>query len=514
MAILVTFMLLVGTAGILALLQVLRPQFRFSWLVAVAGATAAWLSSYLWLPGLPIHLRTLLWQATASVDSYATFVVTSTTWPYAASLTTVALAHVLTAPARPGFPSPSTWALSLGAIGLGLLGTTAEGPLTLVLFWAGLDLLEAGVDLARPEGRDRGSPWSFTFTLRLGSMALVLLGMVLGTAGDSGAAFGAIQGAGLVLLPAAALLRLVALAATGDAVADRDAVRLVLHLSGSAAAIGFLSQLTPAAGSGLLLLGIVCAAVSLYAGWMWLRGPDATTARAFWTVGMGSLAVAAVLGANPLGATAIGNAMILAGSALLLVTAWDPWPNRIVPLGIALGSGLPLTLTATLWRSGLGMAALLPAFLIAQGMLLAGFFHLARSLQGATPRPEKASPLRGFYRLGILLPILVGLGLGLWGWPGALQAGLPVAAGVVMLAASAFVWAKRRFSVLSPSALHWTPKAAGAVQVALVRELARVRDMLRRAETTMTGTLEGEAGILWSLVVLVLFVSLIAGRTP
>jgi hypothetical protein len=512
--ILVTSLLLFGTAATLALLRVVRPQFRFGWLLAVAGTAGAWLSVLFWLPQLPVSLNIPLWQSAASADSYATFLVTDISWPYALSLTTLALAVVLTAPSRASFPSPSTWALSVAVVGLGLLGAVAESPLTLVLLWAGLDLVEAGVVLARPEGQGTRLHWPLTFTLRLGSMALVLLGLVLGQTDGSGAGFGAIQGAGAMFLPAAGLLRLAAFAAPGDSASSRDGVRVVLHLTASVAAIAFLSQLSPAVQPGPVLLSVACAFVALYAGWMWLRGPDVSLARPLWLMGMGSLAVAAMLRANPLGATAWGNAMLLAGSTLFLATSHERWVNRALLCAILFCTGLPLTLTAAAWTGG-GRAEdlLLPAFLVAQAMLLAGFFHFTWTGYAAAPLPAAAaSPLRGFYRSGIVLPLLVGLGLGFWGWPGALQLGSLAATAVVILATSALVWGKRRIGSLTPSPMRWTPRAAEKLLSAMGHELARLQDMLHRMAMTITRTLEGEAGILWSLVVLVLFASLIADR--
>ena len=72
------------------------------------------------------------------------------------------------------------------------------------------------------------------------------------------------------------------------------------------------SPLTP-----YLLMLVSLAAV--YGGWMWLRAPDELTARPFWLIGMGSLAVAAALRANPVGATAWGCALILSAERIVFI---------------------------------------------------------------------------------------------------------------------------------------------------------------------------------------------------
>lgn len=513
MQILVTSALLFGTAAALALLRILHPRFRFGWLLAVTGTAGAWFSVLLWWPNLPVILNIPLWNSTASGHGFATFVVTGTSWPYALSLTTVALAVVLTAPMRTDFPRPSNWALSLVIVGLGLLGAVAESPLTLVLFWAGLDLVEAGVVLARPEDRGTNRHWPLVFTLRLGSMALVLLGHVLGQEDGSGTGFAAIRTAGAVFLPAAGLLRLAAFAAPGDPASGRDGLRVVLYLTASVAAVAFLSQLSPTGPGGSALLSVGCAFLALYAGWMWLRAPEVTVARPFWLVGMGSLAVAATLRANPIGATAWGNAMLLAGSALLLGASHERWIRGVLLSGIVFCSSLPLTLTAPVWIGGGGTGdLLLPAFLLAHAMLLAGFFHFAWTGHANAPLSSAVSPLRGFYSSGIVLPLVVGLALGLEGWPGALQWATWAATAVVILTAAALVWGKRRWSWLTPNPMRWTPRGGERLLWTLEHELSRLQATLHRLAMTITRTLEGEAGILWSLVVLLLFVSLIADR--
>jgi hypothetical protein len=205
--------------------------------------------------------------------------------------------------------------------------------------------------------------------------------------------------------------------------------------------------------------------------------------------------------------------MLLAGSALFLATTEERWVNRAVRGALLFCSGLPLTLAAVAWTGRRGLLdLLLPAFLAAQAMMLAGFFQFAGTGYATTPHPAAAPFLRGFYRAGIALPLVVGMGLGFWGWPGSGQLGAPTATAAAMLATAAFVWGKRRIGPLNPSQTHWRPRIVDRLLLAMWHEVGRLQNVLRRAVMTITRTLEGEAGILWSLVVLVLFVSLIADR--
>ena len=514
MAILVTAVLLLGAAAALAILRVVQPRFRHDWLLAIAATSAAWLSVLLWVPRLPIGLLVPLWQSTGSLNSFATFMVSTASWPYALGLVSVALAVVLTAPARPNFPSPSSWTLCLCIAGLGVLAVAAEGPLTLVLFWAGLDLVEAGVLLARAEKQSSSRQVPYAFTVRLGSMALVLFALVLGDTVETGAGFGEIQGPGALLLPGAALLRLAAFAVPWPRSLSSpaiDEVGTILHFAAGASAIAFLSQMRPEAQGNAPGLLVVCLVAALYASWMWLRAPDSQSGRPLWILGTGSLAVAAALRGNPIGATGWGVGMLLAGSSLFLAAIPERWMNRALLLGLWMCSSMPVTVTAAAWVDGGGVSDwIVPGFLIAQAMLLAGLFHRAlRPDIGTSPRIEVAA-LGAIYRAGISLPMAVGILLGIWGWPGAFQLGSPLAGAAVIFLVAALVWAKRRFSTLNPVLDQWFAPAWPRGSSFIEGELNRLEAGFQRAAGAITRTIEGEAGIMWSILFLVLFVSLIS----
>jgi len=97
---------------------------------------------------------------------------------------------------------------------------------------------------------------------------------------------------------------------------------------------------------------ILVSLAAIYGGWAWLRAPDELTARPFWLIGMGSLAVATGLRANPIGATAWGCGLILSGGALFLSSEPNKWLTRALLIGAWSISALPFSLTATGWNSG------------------------------------------------------------------------------------------------------------------------------------------------------------------
>jgi hypothetical protein len=62
MLILITVFLLALTAVALVVIRIMRPGFRFFWLISVGGALLAWISTWVWLVALPAALELPPWQ--------------------------------------------------------------------------------------------------------------------------------------------------------------------------------------------------------------------------------------------------------------------------------------------------------------------------------------------------------------------------------------------------------------------------------------------------------------------
>ena len=131
---------------------------------------------------------------------------------------------------------------------------------------------------------------------------------------------------------------------------------LLAHIPASSLA----SPLTP-------ILLIFTALAGIYGGWMWLRAPDELVGRPFWIIGLASLAIAAALFGNPIGAVSWGTALILTGGALFLASVQQIWISRVLLIGAFSVSALPFSLTASGWLgNALGFWYILPFLLIAK----------------------------------------------------------------------------------------------------------------------------------------------------
>jgi hypothetical protein len=231
--------------------------------------------------------------------------------------------------------------------------------------------------------------------------------------------------------------------------------------------------------------------------------------------GISALAVGSALLRNPPGAAAWTAALALAGGLLFLSEARK---TRLAALGLVGAwslSALPFSLTGAGWPSQLGVEQwALPAFVVAQSLLLAGFLRSAtRPLARGAPQDQMTS-LGAVRHLGIVFVVGIQLLLGFWGWRGSAvwQALIPGAAASVL---GLILFAGTSRLGLGEGA------SARAMQVAAERSISLMGDLAiglyaisERLVASVTSLLEGQAGIMWGLLLLALFVSLIVAGNP
>jgi len=520
MLILITTLLLLVTALTLVILRVWRPDFRFGWLIAVGGAFLAWISVVLWQARIPLSVALPSWQPSSLFSESPAFAADRLSWPYVLSLVTLALAILLTASVREDFPNSLSWAGSLTLCALGLLAVTANNPLTLVLVWAALDLTELITMLRSANGSQSSERAVIAFSTRAAGIVLLLLADIVSmAAGKSMNFLTTPPQAGLFLLVAAGLRLGVLplhLPYTSES-STRRGLGTTLRLVSAASSLVLLARIPASSLASPLtpLLLILTAAAALYGGWMWLRASDELAGRPFWMIAIASLAVASALRGDPAGATAWGVALMLAGAALFLASVQQTWLNRALLIGAWSLSTLPFSLTASGWENNVGgFVIVLPFFLAAQAMLIVGFIRYAVRPSTRASLESQPAWTKGVYPAGIGILLFVQLLLGFWGWDGALRFGAWGVGLAASLLTLSLLWATPRFPILNPVRAHWVQPASASRLDQLYQSLWGLYRSLGRLSQTVSNTLEGESGIMWTLLFLVLFVSLLTQRKP
>jgi hypothetical protein len=523
MFILITVLILIVTALVLLLLRLIAPTFRYSWLIATGGALLGWISVFVWQLQMPFALHFPAWQPALLFSQSPTFVGDEIAWTYAISLTTLCLAIILTAVVRSNFPRPINWMGTLILTALGVLAVVADNPLTLVLIWAAIDISELIAQMRVVEDPKLSERVVVAFASRAaGILVLLWAGMVSAANGQTLDFLQAPPQAGLYLVLAASL---------------RIGV-LPLHLpypSESSLRRGFGTGLRMfSIASSLILLAripsssltspvtpyllILTSLAAVYGGWMWLRAPDELTGRPFWLIGMSSLAVAAALRANPIGATAWGCAIVLGGGALFLSSEQNRWLTRALLIGAWGLSSLPFSLTATGWNSGtvgplLGWLAW-PFLISAHAMLIAGFIRHSQRTTTRVRNEDQPIWAKNVYPIGISLLLLTTIVLGLLGWSGALQFGNWFLGALVSLLTFSLLWLTPRLRILNPVRAHWVQPANSSWIDRAYQYLWNIYHQLGRVSHVISNLLEGESGIMWTLLFLALFISFFTQRNP
>ena len=520
MLILVTITALLLTILALLILRFLVPQFRFHWLAAAGGGFTAWISVLAWQAQLPIILQLPPWQPAIIFSQTPILVADDTAWAFSLSIIALSLAIIITGVVRSNFPSPVNWASVLMLALLGVLAAVADNPLTLVLVWAAIDLVELVIQLRIVEDPKLSERVVTAFASRVIGTLVLLWADMVSAANNSPFDFRSAPSQAGIFLIVAAGFRLGVLPLHLPYPSEstlRRGLGTGLRMVSAASSLILLARI-PAAGTlspytPYLLLLVAFAA--MYGGWMWLRAPDELNGRPYWLIGMGSLAVAAALRGNSLGAAAWGCALLLSGSLLFLASEPGVWLARLSLSGALIVSALPFTATATGWESSNGSFWFVIPFLVAaQAMLLAGFIRHGLRIPARASYENQPIWGRNVYPAGLGLLVLTGLLLGFFGWEGALQTGAWVTGFVASLLSLGLLWLTPRLRILNPVRAHWVRPASSSWLEWIYRSLWRVYRQFGRLSALFTNVLEGESGIMWTLLFLALFISMFAQRTP
>ena len=505
---------------VMLVLRVARPGFVYHWLIAVAGPLIAWPMILITGLRLPQTLLLISWTPGTLFPSWPILLVDRLSWPYAVALMTLALAGILTEVARAPEADWASWSASLVLTSLGVLAVLSGNPLTLLLTWTAIDFFELIVLLWHVNESKMRERVVVSFTTRVFGSGLLVAALLVANAAGETLTFAVITPRASLILLLAAGLRLGVLPLHLP----------FLHEPPLRRGLGTLMRLVPAAAA-LVLLARTALAISargeflpwlpyllalsglaaLYAAAAWVFAPDELSGRPAWLLAMASFSVASAVKGQPSASLAWGIAALFSGGLLFLSSTRDRRLSWLTLLGILGFSALPFT---PAWNGARlfdpPFHPLLLLFLISLALLILGYTRHTlrpwRSLDGV----ERWVWV--IYPFGLALLILTHFAFGLWTNPGlenAPQAGWWAGPAVLVLAGLLVLWIRRGLSLeryplaLADSifSLNW-----------LYGGLWFIYHRVRLLTGFITDVLEGEAGILWALLLLVLLLALLAGN--
>lgn len=538
MIIFIPVFLLLIAAVLILMLNRGKTRLGVLWMIGWGAALLAWL--VLVATWLSTKITVLSLQVSVLQGELDTIFPYGLKWllddypfPYAFGILTLLLAVLLAASVRTRLiTSPRSWATTLTLTALCLIGIMSANPFTLAVSWVLMDVIEFAylLGISNKENLNR---IMLNLVMRLAAVMMLVWATAFGQAYYG--FFDIIKfhpRAGFFFLLAIGL-RLGVLPISLPFSQEPDLQRgtgLILRLLPVASALAFLGRL-PAQTieyrpGWTIPLQILVAAAAMYASVRWLIAKDEMEGRPYWILALSSLAMACVVNARPAASLVWGEVMLLCGGVLFL---FHPRIKRIRFLLFFSLFGLLLLPYLTYnngWQGlvgdGLNFWRLL--LIAASAMVVLGY--LRQVLRPAVSNIVLDPWARLAYPAGLIMLVQANFVIGFininletlrqaW-WVGALQMGMVV--GGILFALVLGV----RVNTLEISGTGRLAKISTSILTVFDRVLQfgwffRLCGwVFKRFSTLITffsAVLEGDAGILWALLLMILLISMLGNTT-
>lgn len=531
MALFAPLPILLLSALLIVITQAKKSNLARSWFFAVLTAFIAWISLLVLRFFLPLQVNFVGWNPEAIFQASFGFRLGYENWAYALALMSLCLAYLLTDSAqRMTSASVGNWLRALLLTGLNLLAVFASTPLVMLLAWALTDLVELFLRMRRVQSESGAVRLTIFASLRFSSILALALAVALGWKETANFVLTALPKNAVIPCLIAASLRLGVLPIQfpGLIEEEKSGSDVLFQLMPVASALVLLTYLPANTLSGDfwpsgLLRGIVLVS-ALFGAAMWLTRKGLAEARDYWIIALSAMVVMAVLNGDPSGSRVWGLALLMSGGLLFL---FNPPVRRVqfLPiLGLLGFCGLPFTLAAGGWGGLLGKKINFTSLgmVLAHSFLMMGYLrHILEDSSSVTGLEKHA---RYTYPLGlvILLEMIILLGFIAWPrvmtvgvWPAALASWGLLLLGMFMRRVLGIRQAMEDLPRKLPGyrlftrvlqtlgkvlSLNWVYRALQGLYQRISVPLSFMRELL-----------EGEGGVLWSLVfVVVLLVLLIS----
>ncbi len=519
---------LVLLAGLIFALYWSEKGKRFAWSISVIGLFIVWLGMFALRWVQPSELVFPAWRPFEPLTAdRIVFHWDAGGWVFAICLVGLLLAVVLTAPVRFKYNSnPLSWSAAMTFTAVGLLSVLSGSPLALAISWTLLDVVEVAYGLLIIRDYRYRREALTSFALRLFSVGLLLSVMIIARQPGLGFAFESTLLQDLPLLVAAVILRLGVLPLSLKYEQRlplqnglTSLMRITVQISGLALLVKLPAGLSTTASNPLMVGAILL--LTVYAVVMWLLAENEIAGRPFFGLFFSGLAVLSVLQGNAPLSVVWGVALICWGGMIFLYTVRSKRLNTLMAAAVVSFSGLPFTVLSAGWQAvavNAGWVILLAGMWI---VITAAFVRHALQTRESSAYYEPYVVTT--YTLGLVVLLLSawlsvlfgisqGLRLGTW-WGGIIVFVLSVL--IVQRAlrhtpdqdfsSPQSVWLKDIIQKVIDSVsaflrLNWL--------YAIMRFVFHTVQGITRLLTIL---FEGEGGVLWSLLLLVLMISIFGG---
>ena len=527
MLVLLPVVILIFSAAVILILQRIRPGFGYTWLIASGSSLISWGLILFFHWRTPAIFSLFGWQPIQPLSSSLSFHVDSISWPFAFSLASLLLAVILTSSARlQSGSNPHSWAASMVISGAGILSILAANPLTLILTWTAIDLLELVVRLGTNADVRLSQQSTIAFSIRISGTLMLVWAMILSSSQGQILSFeNVLPGVGIFLLLAGGLrLGVVPLHLPyTQETRTRRGVGSVLRLASPTSSLVLLARMPKAAVPGNLVpyLLLFAAMAVIYGAAMWFWSENELKGRPYWVIALAGIAFASAIRGESRAVISWGVVMVLAGGLIFLFSARNKLLRAIPLVGCLTISGLPFTPAVSGWNgifSG-SFNILSWGFLAAYLLLLLGYLRF--SLQDGESIVGMERWIQVIYPFGLILIVLALWAIGIIGWKGSFTLGLWWAGLIsTVLTAAGLFWILRgnQAAIGRITEQKWLvilARRLGRFMAALVRLgwlysiLKILYRFIQQMVMALTTIFEGDGGILWAILLLTILISII-----
>ncbi|MEA5078073.1 MAG: hypothetical protein VB013_05840 [Anaerolineaceae bacterium] len=498
------------------------------WLILTAIAVLLWGATMAMQFKLPLTQTIAHWLPSGQSAETLTFTLDRASWTLSMALLSMLVGIILTDTGRLGSSqSLSEWTQLLMLTFLGLIAVLANSPLAFLLTWTLIDLVEIIV-LVGIHPRDELPVQTIAvFGSRFAGTVFVLLAMVLGYQNGSALTLSQAGGTPLTLLVFGAALRLgvvpLHLPYTMD-INLRRSLGSALRLIPPLAAFAFIARLPEISSvSGWLFFVLLFAVLgTLFGSIKWFSSKNELEGRPYWLMAFSSLALISLLNGKPEAASYLGLIMAVLGSWAFLQSIELKWLKFLTPIAVLAMIGFPLTSSATLVGALNQGAASATFFLVWIGLAFLSAGLVKFSVVQSSEQKSVETWQRLFYIAGMVFMLLVPWLVEIWyfsEWTGlsGLVSGLATAILIGIILALTYN-AKVRAVIIPKLTQRFfdLKKRIGMILERFFRFdwfylfIGFFVNLVERMLNSINAILEGEGGILWALVFLVLLISLIS----
>jgi hypothetical protein len=492
----------------MVVIRLIRPGFIYHWLIASLGSFLAWVMVLLIPYEPPFSILLGIWQPKLLVSASPIFQIDQISWSFAVAIVTLAVGVIFTDVSRPDGTSWFSWTSILFLSACGLFAVFAGNPLTLMMSWMLLDLAQFVILLKENSGNDSSRYLPIELAFRFMGTIILMISGFISIQSNQPFSFSYNDPIVISLLLLSVFFRIGSFPYHSPVLAhpqSRRSLGTTTRLVSVASALVLLPRI--AAGiksSGVHLSNeaivlFVIGGLALLASIAWMISKDEMDGRSYWILGIALLAIASTLRSEPEAAMAWGLAGILTGGLLFVASFRDKRIVWIPLLGVLMISALPFSPTwnvAFLFNPPFTISHLL--FFFSLVFLLSGYIKHARNLIGSMSGLERWVWL--IYPMGLIVIIITDFWLG-WQTKPMLDnvTILEWLVGLIVLAISiALLFAFKWYSLIPPTYSSKINTVFSLVWIYGVFHYIYV--FLRTILNFITRVLEGEGGILWTLL--------------